>query len=102
MNVAWPFIARKPIPITIRPVGHGVFSRFVFARTDVTLSIYVVYTLKKRYNATHSVFGISQMRETIRYIEQQEEHHRTLTFQEEYLRILKRHEMAFDERYLWN
>jgi putative transposase len=46
--------------------------------------------------------GISQMRDTIRYIEQQEEHHRTLTFQEEYLRILKRHEMAFDERYLWN
>ena len=47
--------------------------------------------------------GISQMPETIiLYIEQQAEHHRTLTFQEEYLRILKGHEMAFDERYLWN
>jgi len=46
--------------------------------------------------------GISQIPETIRYIEQQEEHHRTRTFQEEYLSILKRHEMTFDEKYLWN
>jgi putative transposase len=46
--------------------------------------------------------GISQMPETIRYIEQQPEHHRTRTFQEEYLNILKKHEMPFDEKYLWN
>jgi putative transposase len=45
--------------------------------------------------------GISQMPETIRYIEQQAEHHRTRTFQEEYLSILKKHEMPFDEKYLW-
>lgn len=46
--------------------------------------------------------GISQMPETIRYIEQQAEHHRTRTFQEEYLAILKKHEMPFEEKYLWN
>ena len=46
--------------------------------------------------------GISQMPETIRYIEQQPEHHRTRTFREEYLSILKKHEMSFDEKYLWN
>jgi REP-associated tyrosine transposase len=46
--------------------------------------------------------GISQMSETIRYIEQQPEHHRTRTFQEEYLNILRKHEMSFDEKYLWN
>jgi len=46
--------------------------------------------------------GISQIPETIRYIEQQAEHHRTQTFQEEYLAILKKHEMPFDEKYLWN
>ena len=45
--------------------------------------------------------GISQVPETIRYIEQQAEHHRTRTFQEEYLSILKKHEMPFDEKYLW-
>jgi putative transposase len=45
--------------------------------------------------------GISQMPETIRYIEHQAEHHRTRTFQEEYLSILKKHEVTFDEKYLW-
>jgi putative transposase len=45
--------------------------------------------------------GISQMPETIRYIKQQAAHHRTRTFQEEYLSILKKHEMPFDEKYLW-
>jgi REP element-mobilizing transposase RayT len=45
--------------------------------------------------------GISQMPETIRYIEQQTEHHRTRTFQEEYLSILKKHDMPFEEKYLW-
>jgi putative transposase len=46
--------------------------------------------------------GVSQMPETIHYIEHQAEHHRTRTFQEEYLAILKKHEMPFDEKYLWN
>jgi putative transposase len=46
--------------------------------------------------------GIAQMPETIRYIEQQPEHHRTRTFQEEYLTILRKHAMRFGERYLWD
>jgi putative transposase len=46
--------------------------------------------------------GISQVPETVHYIEQQLEHHRTRTFKEEYLAFLKRHEIDFDERYLWD
>jgi putative transposase len=37
-----------------------------------------------------------------RYIKNQREHHRTRSFQEEYLAFLERHEVAFDERYLWD
>jgi hypothetical protein len=37
-----------------------------------------------------------------RYIEQQLEHHRTPTFQEEYLAFLKKHGAHFDEKYLWD
>jgi putative transposase len=40
--------------------------------------------------------GISQVPETINYIEQQVEHHRTRTFQEEYLSFLKGHYMKLD------
>ena len=37
-----------------------------------------------------------------KYILNQEEHHKRETFQEEYLRILKRYRAAYDERYLWD
>jgi putative transposase len=35
-----------------------------------------------------------------RYIEQQEEHHRTRTFREEYLDLLRRSGVEFDDRYV--
>lgn len=35
------------------------------------------------------------------FIQTQEEHHRKMTFHEELLALLKRHRIAYDERYLW-
>jgi putative transposase len=35
------------------------------------------------------------------YIARQEEHHRTMTFQEEFLAFLRRHGIDYDERYIW-
>ena len=46
--------------------------------------------------------SISQIANTIAYIENQEEHHRTKTFQEEYLAFLNKHEIDYDEKYLWD
>jgi hypothetical protein len=34
-------------------------------------------------------------------IQGQEEHHRKMTFQEESLAFLKKHDIEYDERYLW-
>jgi REP element-mobilizing transposase RayT len=45
--------------------------------------------------------GVSQIDDTRRYIESQPEHHRKVTFQEEYLAFLKRNGVAYDERYVW-
>ena len=42
----------------------------------------------------------SQYETVRRYIEKQEEHHRTLTFREEYLELLRRPKIEFDARYL--
>ena len=36
-----------------------------------------------------------------RYLAGQEEHHRRRTFQEEFVEFLKRHEIEYDEHYLW-
>jgi len=42
----------------------------------------------------------SQLENVRAYIREQEEHHRTRTFREEYLALLKRSGVEFDERYL--
>ncbi|QDU61917.1 Transposase IS200 like protein [Planctomycetes bacterium Pan216] len=43
----------------------------------------------------------SQMRTVERYIQNQEEHHRTTSFQDEYRSLLRKHGIEFVERYLW-
>jgi hypothetical protein len=37
-----------------------------------------------------------------RYIENQREHHRKMLFQEELRTLLTRHDVEFDERYVWD
>ncbi len=37
-----------------------------------------------------------------RYLARQAEHHRRITFQEEFRTFLRKHDLAFDERYLWD
>ncbi len=44
----------------------------------------------------------SQVEHVRRYIEQQEAHHRTMTFQEEFRAFLSRHRLECDERYVWD
>ena len=44
----------------------------------------------------------SQLAAITRYINTQREHHRTRTFQDEFLAMLNRHGIQFDERYLWH
>ncbi|MBK1835475.1 IS200/IS605 family transposase [Roseibacillus ishigakijimensis] len=46
--------------------------------------------------------GMSQKEALLRYIDGQEEHHRNLTFQEEYRSFLRKYGVDFDERYLWD
>ena len=43
----------------------------------------------------------SQTAKVIEYIKIQEEHHRKIPFQEEFMQLLKKHGIEFDERYLW-
>ncbi|HEX5735763.1 MAG TPA: IS200/IS605 family transposase [Blastocatellia bacterium] len=43
----------------------------------------------------------SNIGSVIVYIQNQHEHHQKKTFQEEYLEFLKKHQIEYDERYLW-
>jgi len=46
--------------------------------------------------------GRSQLPALKRYIANQREHHRRQTFQEEFREFLKRYQVAYDERYVWD
>jgi REP element-mobilizing transposase RayT len=37
-----------------------------------------------------------------KYIAKQEEHHKTVTFQDEYRRLLRKYGVEYDERYVWD
>jgi REP element-mobilizing transposase RayT len=66
---------------------HGTFSGFrKFAWQDG----YGAFTVSK-----------SQLPPSIQYIQNQKEHHRKRTFQEEFLALLQKHGIQYDERYLW-
>jgi REP element-mobilizing transposase RayT len=43
----------------------------------------------------------SNVPSVVKYIQDQREHHKTQTFQEEYLEFLTKHRVEYDERYLW-
>ena len=44
----------------------------------------------------------SNVDEVVRYIKNQEAHHKTQSFQEEYRLLLEKHSVEYDERYVWD
>lgn len=47
-------------------------------------------------------YGHSQLTSIIQYIQKQEEHHAKKTFQQEYRQFLKRYNVIYDPKYLFN
>ena len=43
----------------------------------------------------------SNVPDVLTYIDNQAEHHRSITFQEEFLGFLRKHQIEYDERYIW-
>jgi REP element-mobilizing transposase RayT len=52
----------------------------------------------------YGIFSVnpSELEKVIEYIDNQYEHHRKRTFQEELLAFLKKYQIEYDERYLWD
>jgi putative transposase len=68
-----------------------------------------IKTLEPRYRGFfwqrgYGAFSVSpsQLKSVIRYIDGQQNHHRTHTFQDEYRELLRKHGIDFDERYVWD
>jgi putative transposase len=52
----------------------------------------------------YAAFSVSEstLEAVSRYVSEQEAHHKNVTFQDEYRAFLKRHNVSFDERYVWD
>lgn len=52
----------------------------------------------------YGAFSVSQstLQEVREYVRGQRDHHRVMTFQEEFRKFLTRYEIEFDERYVWD
>ncbi|MEI6035004.1 MAG: IS200/IS605 family transposase [Verrucomicrobiae bacterium] len=105
-------------PVLINSVDDHAHALFDLARTATVSQ--VVEDVKKSsskwiksqgpgfasfaWQSGYGAFAVSESHvETVRqYIASQREHHRTKTFQEEYRAFLQRHNIAFDERYVWD
>jgi REP element-mobilizing transposase RayT len=55
----------------------------------------------QRGYASFSV-GPSDLQALLKYIDGQEQHHRKVSFEDEYRAFLKKYGVAFDERYMWD
>ena len=59
---------------------------------------------KFAWQAGYGAFSVSQsqVKKVVEYIQQQEKHHRKKDFKTEYREFLERHEIEYDERYVWD
>jgi len=57
-----------------------------------------------QWQAGYGAFSVSQSQSNRveRYIAGQEEHHRRVSFQDEFRQLLQKHGIEFDERYVWD
>ncbi len=58
---------------------------------------------KFQWQNGYGAFSVSKsnVKKAAEYIENQEKHHRNIIFQDEFRCLLKKHGMAYDERYVW-
>ena len=57
-----------------------------------------------QWQGGYAAFSVSQsnLEEVARYISEQEEHHKKMSFQDEFRALLRKHNLEWDERYVWD
>ena len=56
------------------------------------------------WQSGYGAFSVSaaDVEEVVKYITQRESHHRVVSFQEEFRKLLEAHGVTYDERYVWD
>jgi putative transposase len=105
-------------PLLINSVEDHVHLLFNLGRTvAISQAVEALKTGSSKWLKTHDpelasfawqsgygAFAVSQsnLSAVQDYIATQAEHHRTTSFQDEYRTFLERHDLAYDEKYLWD
>ena len=57
-----------------------------------------------QWQAGYGIFSVSQsnLDQVRAYVADQEQHHHKMTFQDELRALLRKHDMEWDERYVWD
>ena len=60
--------------------------------------------LDSQWQGGYADFGVSQsnLQQVSSYIAEQEQHHKKMSFQDELRALFRKHEIEWDERYLWD
>jgi len=62
------------------------------------------YNQRFSWQRGYGAFSVSEsvVPSVTKYIDNQDRHHAKMTFEEEYLALLRKHKIEFDERYIWD
>jgi len=87
-------------PPTIAPCD---IAKFLKGESSLWISEEFPWLKKFSWQVGYAAFTVSKARvpDVVRYIQNQREHHRVRTFQEEYLEFLVANGIDYDERYVW-
>ncbi len=88
-------------PRTIAPAG---LVQEIKTGTSIWLKTRVARFADFHWQGGYGIFSISPSHRPAleAYLANQAEHHRKITFQEEYRRLLTKHGLQYDERYMWD
>jgi putative transposase len=89
--------------VRIRP-SHSAAEIARVVKTNSSRWVHEKYNLRFAWQTGYGAFSVSEssVAAVSRYIATQEEHHKKLTFQEEYVAFLKKNKITYDERYIWS
>jgi REP element-mobilizing transposase RayT len=89
--------------VRIRP-SHSAAEIARVVKTNSSRWVHEKYNLRFAWQTGYGAFSVSEssVAAVSRYIATQEEHHKKLTFQEEYVAFLKKNKIPYDERYIWS
>jgi len=89
--------------VRVRP-AHSPAETVRVAKANSSRWVHEKWNSDFAWQTGYGVFSVSEsnVAGVTRYIAEQEKHHRKLSFQEEYVAFLKRNNVAYDERYIWD